>query len=228
MALLNKIGQVLTTDLNKDFKSKMKEIVADDSKTLVQQMQQRRSIYALGKKVSLSQKEITQLIQDAMACCPSALNSRSARIIILFDNAHQQFWEIVKEKQRPLVPSHVFAGFAMKIEQCADALGTVLFYEDQSVIGQLQKQIPLQAEYFPQWSEQTSGMAQFAVWTALADAGLGACLQHYNSLIHEQVTQLFELPMSWQLKAQLVFGSIEAPAVEKEPMDKEICFRVFH
>ena len=60
-------------------------------------------------------------------------------------------------------------------------------------------------------------MLQFAVWTALEEMGLGANLQHYNPLIDEPIKQIFDLPESWDLTAQLVFGEkLEEP----EPLDK--------
>ena len=51
------------------------------------------------------------------------------------------------------------------------------------------------------------------------ELGLGANLQHYNPLIDEAVAKEWNLPESWKLRGQLVFGSIEAPAGEKTFMD---------
>ena len=39
------------------------------------------------------------------------------------------------------------------------------------------------------WSEQGHGMAEYATWLALTEAGLGATLQHYNPLIDAEVAQ---------------------------------------
>ena len=68
-----------------------------------------------------------------------AYNSQSTRIVVLFGESHQSFWDIVKEIQKRHVPSAIFEGVEIKIDQCADAFGTVLFYEDQNTIQQLQK-----------------------------------------------------------------------------------------
>ena len=65
------------------------------------------------------------------------------------------------------------------------------------------------------WSEHSTAIAQFAVWTALSEQGIGASLQHYNPIVDAEVAQAFDIPASWKLRAQLVFGSIEAPAGEK-------------
>ena len=102
-----------------------------------------------------------------------------------------------------------------------------MFFEDQDVVLSLQKQKPLQAADFTIWSEQTSGMAQFAVWTALSSVGLGAALQHYNPEIDVETAKLLDLPGSWHLKAQLVFGSIKKSAKEKTYEADEKLFRIF-
>lgn len=103
----------------------------------------------------------------------------------------------------------------------------MLFFEDTDVIETLQKQFSLYADNFPIWSEHGTGIAQFAVWTALAQENVGASLQHYNPLIDDDVKKAWNLPAQWKLRAQLPFGSIEQPAGEKTYIDDEIRFRVF-
>lgn len=216
MAFLNKIGQVLTSDITKDFKLSKKNKPNDElALTFVDQLKKRRSIYQLGKRVHYSQTYLSEIIQEAVRSCPSAYNSQSTRIVLLFADSHHKFWEIVKQVQRQHVPAHIYEGVEVKLNQCAAAYGTILFYEDQSVIQQLQKKMPFSAEDFPVWSEQTSGMAQFAVWTALADSGMGASLQHYNPQVDSLVAEHFDIEKSWLLRAQLCFGSIEQEAKEK-------------
>ena len=48
-----------------------------------------------------------------------------------------------------------------------------------------------------------------------------------NPIIDEEVAQTFEIPPHWKLRAQLVFGSIEAPAGEKTFMDDAERFKTF-
>ena len=213
MALLDKIGHVLTADITKDFKLKKKNIEMDTPVSFVEHLKKRRSI--------------AELIQESVRCCPSAYNSQSTRIVVLFGDSHQQFWDIVKEVQRKNVAAHIFEGAALKVDQCADAFGTVLFYEDQQVIQQLQKKVPFSAEDFPVWSEQTSGMAQFAVWTSIADAGMGASLQHYNPHIDQAIANFLGINEHWLLRAQLVFGSVEGNAPEREEPEDQERFRIY-
>jgi predicted oxidoreductase (fatty acid repression mutant protein) len=58
-------------------------------------------------------------------------------------------------------------------------------------------------------------MHQYAVWVALEAEGLGANLQHYNPLIDEKVQSTWNVPATWLLKSQLVFGHPEGEAGPK-------------
>ncbi|MGL4506391.1 MAG: nitroreductase family protein, partial [Aeromonas sobria] len=105
--------------------------------------------------------------------------------------------------------------------------GTVLFFEDTDVIKDLQQKFALYADNFPVWSEHATGIAQFAVWTTLAQEKIGASLQHYNPLIDEAVRKEWNLPASWLLRAQMPFGSIKQAAGDKTFIDDASRFRVF-
>lgn len=187
----------------------------------------RRSQYALGKNLPLAQAEVTQLIQEAIRLSPSSFNSQSSRAVILFGAQSEKFWDIVREELRKIVPAENFEPTDKKISSFAAGAGTVLFYEDQDVIKGLQEKFALYADNFPVWSEHSTGIAQFAVWTALAEAGIGASLQHYNPLPDAAAAAQWQLPASWRLRAQLPFGSNEAPFNPKTFIDDGERFRVF-
>jgi predicted oxidoreductase (fatty acid repression mutant protein) len=82
----------------------------------------------------------------------------------------------------------------------------VLFFEDPKPVNDLEQAFPLYAHHFPVWSEHTSAMHQFALWTALEAAGFGANLQHYNPIIDRKAQEHWNVPLEWKLRAQLVFG----------------------
>lgn len=180
---------------------------------------QRRTIYAIGKNVNIDNAVIETLIKDAVKHSPSAFNSQSSRAVILFGDSHTQFWTIVLNTLEKLVPAQAFEATKAKMNSFIAGHGTVLFYEDQDVVKGLQEQFAAYADNFPVWSEHSTAIAQFAVWTALSEHGVGASLQHYNPIVDDQVAEQFNIPASWKLRAQLVFGSIEAPAGEKEFID---------
>ncbi|WP_124058097.1 nitroreductase family protein [Vaginisenegalia massiliensis] len=194
----------------------------------IKQLQERRSIYALGQNVSLTQNQIENLIKEAVKASPSAFNSQSSRVVILFGQAKDQFWnEITLGALEKVTPAEAFEATKAKIASFAAGIGTVLFFEDQDVVKGLQEQFPLYADNFPIWSEHSTGIAQHSVWTALANENIGASLQHYNPLVDQGVAEVFNIPSSWILRAQMPFGSIEAPAGEKTYMDDSQRFMSF-
>lgn len=182
---------------------------------ITEYFQKRRSIYALGKDVKLSQTQIADLVKECVKDAPSAFNSQTARAVVLFGAWHQKIWDIVLRHLRKVTPEDKFAATQNKIASFAAAYGTVLFFEDMSVVEGLQKQYPLYHDAFPLFSCQSSGMVQYMVWTAFAAEGIGASLQHYNPLIDDDVKEEFKLPKTWKLMSQMPFGSIEKEAEEK-------------
>ncbi|NNH76095.1 nitroreductase family protein [Acinetobacter sp. ANC 5380] len=195
--------------------------------SFLDQMKQRRTIYAIGKNVPLTQDKIEEIIKEAVRNSPSAFNSQTSRVVTLYGDSHTKFWNIVRETLRKMVPEDAFEKTDAKINSFAAGYGTVLFFEDQDAVKSLQEQFALYADHFPAWSEHSSAIAQFAVWTALAEQHVGASLQHYHPVIDEEVAETFDIPKNWRLRAQLVFGSIEAPAGEKTFMDDKERFKKF-
>ncbi len=191
-------------------------------------IKQRRTIYAVGKNVPLTPEQIESVIKEAVNHSPSAFNSQTSRIVTLFGESHLQLWNIVRETLRKIVPEAAFEGTNTKINSFAAGYGTVLFYEDQDVVKALQEQFALYADNFPVWSEHSSAIAQFAVWTALSEQNIGASLQHYNPIVDAEIAEIFDIPANWKLRAQLVFGSIEAPASEKTFMAEADRFKTFN
>lgn len=187
----------------------------------------RRSIYHLGKNVSLSNETIVKTIKDIVDQTPSSFHSQSSRIVILLGEEHDALWEIVRETLRTIVGDGDFEPTDNKVNSFKDAKGTVLFYEDKDVVSGLQKQFPLYASNFPVWSEHSTGLTQYAVWLALAEVDIGASVQHYNPIIDAEVAKRWDIPENWVLRAQMPFGSIESPAGDKEPLDEAIRYRVF-
>lgn len=196
--------------------------------SFLDQIKQRRTIYAIGKNVSKEQSAIEQIIQDAVRHSPSAFNSQTSRVVTLYGASHTKFWNMVREALRKVVPAEAFANTDAKINSFEAGFGTALFYEDQDTVKALQEQFALYADNFPVWSEHSTGIAQFAVWTALAEQNIGASLRHYNPIIDDEVAAAFDIPANWKLRAQLVFGSIEAPAGEKTFMENSERFKSFN
>ena len=194
---------------------------------LIASIGKRRTQYALGDKLPFSQSDTAELVKQAVKLAPSSFNSQSSRAVVLFGEHSRELWDAVESALRKIVPADAFAATKAKIDSFAAGAGTVLFFEDQDVVKGLQENFASYADNFPVWSEQSSGMAQFAVWSALANAGIGASLQHYNPLIDAEVARKWGIPASWKLRAQMPFGSNEKPFGAKTYMDDAQRFMVF-
>jgi predicted oxidoreductase (fatty acid repression mutant protein) len=197
------------------------------SNSYIEAIKKRRTQYALGKDLPLPQANVTALIKEAMRQAPSSFNSQSSRAVILFGAQSVKFWNLVKDALRKIVPVDAFAQTEKKLDNFAAGAGTVLFFEDQDVVKGLQQKFALYADNFPVWSEHSTGIAQHAVWTALANADIGASLQHYNPIADEAVHKEWHLSSSWKLRAQMPFGSHQAPIGDKAFMEDDKRFLVF-
>lgn len=196
------------------------------SNAFLDALKQRRTQYALGRNVQLSKDALASLIQEAVKHSPSSFNSQSSRAVILFGAESEKLWALAVDEVRKVAPAEGFDKTEAKLKSFAAGVGTVLFYEDQDVVRGLQEKFALYADNFPVWSEQAGGMAQLSVWSTLANAGVGASLQHYNPLIDAAVAREWGIPASWKLRAQMPFGSNETPFGEKAFMDDAARFKV--
>jgi uncharacterized protein len=177
-----------------------------NKKDFYQAIKERRSIYGISNEQVLTDDQIVELVNFAVKYTPSSFNSQSARAVVLLGDQHRKLWDITEETLRKLVPADSFGSTQDKMNAFRSGYGTVLFFEDQNVIRTLQEQFALYKDNFPVWSEQSSGMLQYVVWTALDLEGMGASLQHYNPLIDEEVKRTWNLPEEWKLIGQMPFG----------------------
>lgn len=197
------------------------------SKDFLAAVADRRTFYGINKEAVISDDKIKEIIDHAVKHTPSAFNSQSARVVLLLGNQHDRLWDITKEALRKVVPADQFSSTEEKINSFRSGYGTVLFFEDNSVIESLQQQFALYKDNFPIWSQQASGMHQFVIWTALEIEGLGASLQHYNELIEADVKKEWSIPNNWKLIAQMPFGKPTAAPGEKQFQPLEERVKVF-
>jgi len=169
-------------------------------------VKERRSYYGISKEQVSSDERIIEIVKEAVKYTPSSFNSQSARAIVLLDKQHDRFWDITMEALRKIVPAEAFGDTEAKINSFKSGYGTVLYFEDQDVVRGLQEQFALYKDNFPIWSQQSSGMLQMVVWTALEDEGFGVSLQHYGELVDADVKKEWNIPDSWKFIAQMPFG----------------------
>ena len=190
-------------------------------------VENRRSIYALGKTKTVSEERVREIVEFAVKHTPSPFNSQSGRVVILFGLHSNTFWNFTREALKKIVPAEAFKATEDKLASFDAGYGTILFFEDQSVVNGLMEKFATFKDKFPVWSIQSNGMLEFAVWTALESEGLGASLQHYNPLVDADVMNEWKIPGSWKLLAEMPFGSLEAPAGIKEFSPIESRVQVF-
>lgn len=177
----------------------------------------RRSIYTISKETTIPDDEIISLVKQLIVAVPSGYNSQSARVVMLFGENHTKLWNIVMKTLRAHVPLEKFGPTEAKINGFLAGYGTLLFYDDTVVTFELEEKFPRYKDNISSWADQANGMLQFAVWTALEDAGLGVNIQHYNPIIDDEVYDTFSIPKSWRLIVQMPFGK---PYAHPDPVEK--------
>ncbi len=190
-------------------------------------LKNRRSIYVLGRNISLSNEEISNLIKEAVNQSPSAFNAQEPRVVILFGENHEKLWNLTEEVLKPLTPEDAFPNTQAKLASFKAGYGTVLFFNNTDTTKNLQEQFALYADNFPDWAEQANGIATSNAWVTLSEAGLGASLQHYNPVIDEAVAKEWNIPTNWRLRSQLVFGSKEDEPLEKDFLAEDERFHIY-
>lgn len=185
-------------------------------KQFLETVKSRRTYYQISKEVAVSDEKIEEIITEAVKHSPTAFNSQGGRVVLLLAAQHDKLWDITKETLRKIIPADKFTLTEEKIDSFKKGYGTVLYFEDQSVVESLQKKFPFYKDNFPIWSQQSSGMLQYIIWTALEEEGLGASLQHYNPLIDDAVKEEWEISDTWKLIGQMPFGQPIGQPKEKE------------
>lgn len=197
------------------------------NKDFFKAVEDRRTFYGISKDSVVSDDRIIEIVEHAVKHTPSAFNSQSTRVVLLLGKQHDRLWNITKEALRKVVPADRFGATEEKINSFRNGYGTVLFFEDQSIIEGFQKQFALYKDNFPIWSQQSNGMHQFVIWSALEIEGLGVSLQHYNELIEADVKKEWGLQDNWKMIGQMPFGKPTSEPGEKEFQPLEERIKVF-
>lgn len=196
------------------------------NKSLQDSIKDRRTYYQLSDKSPISDDKIREIIEHVLRWAPSSFNSQSARVVLLLGENHKKLWEITKAELKKVSHSEeAFAQTEAKVNgSFLSGYGTVLFFEDETVIKGLQGNFPSYSEKFTQWKEHSSAIVQILTWMALENEGFGASLQHYNPLIDEAVQQEWGINKDWTLIAQMPFGLPAGKPMEKthEPLEKRV------
>ena len=181
----------------------------------------RRSEYMLDSQ-GVDVDAVVSVLRGIAGKVPSSFNAQSARMFVLAGEDHRRFWGIVEDvlRERSKDPER-FRGTQAKLAGFSAAAGTILFYEVDTKTEELMEEHPSYRDLFPQWAEHGNAMMQFAFWTAIADMGLGANIQHYNPIVDARVAEEFGIPDGYRLIAQMVFGRVVTHAGPKDKLSGE-------
>lgn len=178
---------------------------------IIDSLKDRRSYYQIDKNIGVGEDEVLRLVEEATELVPDAFNMKSSRLVVVAGEKQEELWDGIYK---------VFDGSVAreKIDSFKAGYGTILYFYDEKVVEGLEDQFPSYKENFKTWANQASGMVQLAIWSGLREMGIGASLQHYNPIIDDLVREMFDLPDSYRLLAQMPFGGRLS---EPEPKEKE-------
>jgi predicted oxidoreductase (fatty acid repression mutant protein) len=194
---------------------------------LTEVMRSRRSIRNLTKILDFDDRMLEGILKEAMRV-PSAFHMQSYRIVALSGGGHDRLWGSVEASLLAKLGEETFASTKTheKISGFRGGNGTLLFFEDLAVVEEKGDIAKSYKDTFPDWSQQGSGIIQYAVWLQLAEQGISASLQHYHKLIEDKVREEWHIPPTWKLISQMPYGKADEIPVVREfiPFEEMVKF----
>ena len=186
----------------------------------------RRTRYAIGNNTELSNEEIVTRIREIAREVPTASNSQTTRLVVLFGEDNVRLWDHILDVQKDVLQGEMWDMMSGVMEGAKGATGTILFFEDLDAVAKM----PAEGAREEAYKQNNSANTQYAIWLALTELGLGGNLQHMN-IGHKEgfdksILEMFNLPASYELIAQMPFGSIEGDAFPKEYIEDDVRVQV--
>lgn len=190
-------------------------------------VQSRRTRYAIGNNTDVSKETVIARIREVAREIPTALNSQTSRLVLVFGEDNEKLWRYILDVQKDVMPAAMWEKMSGVMEVAKGAFGTVLFFEDLDAVA---TNMPLQPARAEAYKQNNNANVQFATWLALTELGLGASLQHMN-VGHAEgydkgILEMFNLPANYELIAQMPFGSIEGEANPKQYIADDVRVQV--
>jgi len=157
--------------------------------SLINILEKRRSYYQINKDLPVVEKEVIQKIKQITELVPDAFNMKSSKIVVVLHEKQDELWNTIYD---------CFDGKISKdkINSFRSGAGTILFFFDEMIVSEMEKEFPLYAKNFESWAVQSSAMLQINLWSGLREMEIGASIQHYNPLIDDRIKKLYNLPSS--------------------------------
>ncbi|PVH70621.1 Nitroreductase [Cadophora sp. DSE1049] len=176
------------------------------SENFLEVLKARRTCYLITSKSPITDVRILEIASDVIKHTPSSFNCQSTRYVILLGDEHVRFWEIAKDCFRATLSEAEYYEYQGKLTGRQNGYGTILLFEDLATICEFQAKFPRFKYHLNDFSEANNAIQAFNLWTALHLEGFGCNLQHINPTVDQRVVSEWNIPGSWSLKAQLVFG----------------------
>ncbi|ERF73754.1 hypothetical protein EPUS_01008 [Endocarpon pusillum Z07020] len=180
----------------------------------------RRSVHGLAGTSKVSDKRVEEIVAKVLDFAPSSYNTQPVRISLAFGEKHKELWSIILEKAEPIlerINPELWKKLRTLFQSHQAAYGSVLFWERTETTKEAAETHKATAHMFGEWGEHAQGIHQILVWTALELEGVGANLQHMNSLapIEAAIKKFAGVPEGYKLKAHLNYGDEQRPHPEK-------------
>lgn len=204
--------------------------MSDTWKSFMDAITARRSQYMINNALPLSHIEVEELVKRSIVASRSIRGGdvpSATRIVVIFDALHDALWERAKDQIVALMGCKNSDAAVAKIDRSFKAAaGTVMFFEDLRATSTHVRRLESMG-LDEKGLEDTLGSrevaaAEFVVWTALSEAGIGASLQHYGLAKDSTLAKDMGIPPWWKMHAQMPFGTVVSPPDAKTflPMDE--------
>ena len=109
----------------------------------------RHSVYPLAHESPISNDRIEEIVKETLLNVPSAFNSQTTRLVLVLNEKHTKLWDMVREVYKQQLPAEKFERANQRFGMFQDAYGTVLCYEDSSVVREFQGKFKTYQDKFP-------------------------------------------------------------------------------
>lgn len=90
-----------------------------------------RSVYKIGNRSPISDKEIRNLVSTTILNAPSCFNGQSTRIVLLLKEEHKKFWDNTSGILKAKIGEDAFKGATeQKMSGFRNGYSSILFFED--------------------------------------------------------------------------------------------------
>ncbi|KAL7911029.1 Nitroreductase-like protein [Trichoderma velutinum] len=190
----------------------------------------RRSVYPLRDTSAVSDDRVADIVKEVLSFAPSSYNTQPVRITLVQGEKHKMLWDIAIEEAEPIlkgVSEDVWNSMSRQFQAFRGAHGSVIFWEDTETIKEASMAHKSAAHMFGEWSDHANAMHQILIWSALELEGVGANLQHMNTIppVEAAFKIFLGIPNEYKLKAHLNYGDEAQPhpdIPQKLPLSKSL------